>query len=133
MSLASHDVFRAVSLGSKHEENLRLGLLADLEFSEEEYAITVTAPFFEGKFYEDLVLQPDAHRLDGNRLYRCVIAGMLYTFFVGSAGISPELRALSLRKDEFPLTRMEVRDIPFLAHAVGRIGRAQALREAAST
>ena len=129
MSVSTHEVFRAVSLGEKHEEILRAGLLADREFAEDEYAVTVTAPFFEGEFHEDFILQPDSHRLHGNRLYRCVIAGMLYTFVVGSAQVVPELRALSLRKDEFPITRMEVRDIPFLASAVGRIGRAQAVRE----
>lgn len=129
MSISTHDVFKAVSLGRKHEEVLRVGLLDDREFVETEYPITVTAPFFDGKFHEDFILQPDSHRLDGNRLYRCVIAGMLYTFVVGSAQIAPALHALSLRKDEFPVTRMEVRDIPFLASAVGRVGRAHLSRE----
>jgi hypothetical protein len=133
MSLSSHEVFKAVSLGAKHEEILRAGLLADREFAEDEYAVTVTAPFFEGEFHEDLILQPDSHRLEGNRLYRCVIAGMLYTFVVGSARIRLELRALSVRRDEFPVARMEVRDIPFLAGAVGKIGRAQGMREAAAS
>lgn len=131
MSLSRHEVFSAVSLGTKHEENLRARLLADDEFLEEEYVITVTAPFFEGEFHEGFILQPDMHRLDGNRLYRCVIAGMLYTFVVGSAPVVPALRAVSLRKAEFPIARMEVRDIPFLARAVGKIGHAHALRESA--
>ena len=131
MSISSHEVFREVSLGTKHEETLRAGLLADREFAEDEYAVTVTAPFFEGKHHEDFILQPDSHRLHGNRLYRCVIAGILYTSVVGSARLVPELHALSLRKNEFPVARMEVQDIPFLARAVGKIGRAQALRDAA--
>lgn len=132
MGVSHHQVFRAVSLGAKHEEILRAGLLADREFAEDEYPLTVTAPFFEGEYHDDFILQPDCHRMDGNRLYRCVIAGMLYTFVVGAAPLVPALRALSLRKDEFPVARIEVRDIPFLAHAVSRIGRAQALREAAT-
>ncbi len=130
MSLSTHKTFGAVSLGKKHEEILRAGLLADREFAEDEYAVTVTAPFFEGEFFADLILPPDSHRMDGNRIYRCVIAGMLYTFVVGSARIAPALLAMSLRKEEFPVARMEVKDIPFLADAVGRIGRAQATREA---
>lgn len=65
-----------------------------------------------------------------NRLYLCVIAGILYTFVVGSARIAPPLLAMSIRKDEFPVARMEVKDIPFLASAVGKIGRAQAVRDA---
>lgn len=129
MSLSTHEAFGAVSLGEKHEEILRAGLLADREFAENEYAVTVTTPFFEGEFFEDFILPPDSHRMDGNRLYRCVIAGMLYTFVVGSARIAPALLAMSLRKDEFPIARMEVKDIPFLAGAVGKIGRAQAIRE----
>lgn len=130
MSISSRPMFAAVSLGEKHEEVIRTGLLADREFAEDEYPVTVTAPFFDGFFHEDFILQPDSHRLNGNRLYRCVISGMLYTFLVGSAPLVPELKALSLRKDEFPVARMEVRDIPFLADAVCRLGRANAIREA---
>ena len=54
---------------------------------------------------------------------------MLYTFFVGSAPLVPELKAMSLRKSEFPIARMEVREIPFLAEAVHRLGRANLIRE----
>lgn len=129
MSVSSLEVFKEVSLGPKHEEVLRAGLLADREFDEREYAITVTAPFVDGRLYEDFILQPDSTRLDGNRLYRCVIAGMLYTFFVGSAPLRPEVHALSVRRDEFPIARMEVTDIPFLSHAIGRVGHANTMRE----
>ncbi len=129
MSVSSLDVFKEVSLGKKHEEVLRVGLLADREFDEREYAVTVTAPFIEGRLYEDFMLQPDSARLDGNRVYRCVIAGMLYTFFVGSAPLRPEVHALSLRRDEFPIAKMEIREIPFLAHAMGRLGHANLARE----
>jgi hypothetical protein len=129
MSISSLEVFKEVSLGPKHEEVLRAGLLADREFEEREYAVTITAPLIDGRFYEDFILQPDAVRLDGNRLYRCVIAGMLYTFFVGSAPQHPVMHALSLRRDEFPITKMEVADIPFLSHAISRIGYANKTRE----
>lgn len=129
MSVSSLDMFKQVSLGSKHGEALRAGLLADREFDEREYAITVTAPFIGGRFYEDFMLQPDSTRLDGNRLYRCVIAGMLYTFFVGSAPLRPEVHALSIRRDEFPIAKMEVADIPFLASAMSRVGHANLVRE----
>ena len=129
MSVSSLDVFKEVSLGLKHEEILRTGLLADREFDEREYAVTVTAPFIDGRIYEDFILQPDSARLDGNRIYRCVITGMLYTFFVGSAPLRPEVHALSLRRAEFPMAQMEVSDIPFLADAMSRVGQANAARE----
>lgn len=129
MSVSSLDIFKEVSLGRKHEEVLRTGLLADREFDEREYAVTVTVPFIEGRLYEDFILQPDSARLDGNRVYRCVIAGMLYTFFVGSAQLRPEVYALSLRRDEFPVAKMEIQEIPFLAHAMRRLGHANLARE----
>lgn len=128
MSISSLEIFAVVSLGPKHDEVLRAGLLADREFAEDEYAVTVTAPITNGNFYEDLILPPSSHRLHGNRLYRCVISGMLYTFFVGSAPLAPELKALSLRKAEFPIARMDLQEIPFLAAAVHRLGRANAIR-----
>lgn len=132
MSISTRAIFAAVSLGPKHEEIIRAGLLADREFAEDEYAVTVTAPFIDGKFYDDLILQPDSHRMDGNRVYRCVISGMLYTFIVGSAPLSPQVKALTLRKTEFPLVRMELHEIPFLADAVRRVGRANAIRTGAA-
>lgn len=133
MSVSSLDIFNEASLGRKHEEVLRTGLLADREFDEREYAVTVTAPFIDGRLYEDFMLQPDSARLDGNRVYRCVIAGMLYTFFVGSAPLRAEVHALSLRRDEFPIAKMEVKEIPFLAHAMSRIGEANAARQSSKS
>lgn len=130
MSISTREIFGEVCLGEKHEEILRAGLLADREFAEDLYPIIVTALFFDGAFHEDFILEPDSDRIEGNRTYRCVISGMLYTFIVGSAPLSPPLRALSLRRAEFPVARMEVRDVPFLAHAVERLGRANAIRAA---
>jgi len=44
MSITSRDYFDEVSLGEKHEEALRLALLNDTEFAEEEYPVLLTAP-----------------------------------------------------------------------------------------
>lgn len=128
MSVSSLDLFKEVTLGPKHDEILRAGLLADREFGEYEYPVTVTAPLFDGQFHEDFILQPDCSRMEGNRTYRCVIAGLLYTFFVGATRLRPELHVLTLRRAEFPVAKMEVRDIPFLAQAVERLGRANSIR-----
>jgi hypothetical protein len=129
MSVSSSDMFEEVSLGKKHEESLRVGLLEDREFEEDEFPVTITAPYFEKEFFKDLILPPSASRMEGNKTYRCVIAGMFYTFFVGSAALSKELKALSLRRDEMPVLKADVLEIPFLRQAIYRLSRANSIRE----
>jgi len=129
MSISSLELFKDVSLGPKHEEVLRLGLLNDREFAEDEYPISVTAPLIDGKHYADLILQPDSTRIDGNRVYRCVISGLIYTYYVGSGRLDQDLKLLTLRHAEFPIVKAEVREIPFLAQAFRELGSANAIRD----
>lgn len=128
MSITSDDYFKAVKLGPKHEENIRQALLLDSKFGEEEYPILLTAPFFEGNFLGDWILPPDPARVGHNRVYRCLISGLLFTFFVGSAPLDEKIRPLILREKEWPIIRANVNEIPFLLDACIRVGKAQALR-----
>jgi len=128
MSVSSDPYFTDVDLGSKHEERLRLGLLSDTEFQEEEYPILLTAPVFNGEHLGSWTLPPDFARTDGNRVYRCLISGLLFTFLVGSAPISNVVRPLILRRTKWPIVRAKVEEIPFLLDACLRLGQASALR-----
>lgn len=133
MSISSLGIFQAVSLGEKHEEAIRVRLLFDQEFDESEYPIIITAPFINGRFHSDLILQPDCIREGGNRVYRAVIAGLLYSFVVGSVKIDSELPGLGLTKDALVIIRKDAREISFLSEALHQVGRANAIRDSNQT
>lgn len=130
MSITTRPYFDGVELGPKHEEVLREALFADMEFPEEQYPILLTAPFFEDQFLGDWMLPPDYARVGGNRVYRCLISGLLFTFFIGSAPLDAIFAPLILRRDKWPIARARVEEIPFLLDACIQIGKANAIREA---
>ena len=129
MSVSANPFFSKVNLGEKHEERLRTALLNDAEFQEEEYPIRLTAPLFDGQDLGNWTLQPDFIRTDGNRVYRCLISGLLFTFNVGSAPLSATDRQRILRRKNWPIVRDKVEKIPFLLDACLRLSRANAIRE----
>ena len=128
MSVSSNPYFSEVDLGSKHEERFRLALLNDTEFQEEEYPILLIAPLFGGVHLGNWTLPPDFNRTGGNRVYRCLISGLLFTFLVGSAPISNLVRPLILRRASWSIARQNVEEIPFLLEICLQLGRANALR-----
>ena len=129
MSLAKDRFFSEVDLGPKHEERLRLALLNDIELAEEDYPILVTAPFFGGKDLGNMMIPPDFTRTDGNRVYRCIISGLLFTFFVGAAPIGHSSRQLILRRNSWPIIRAKVEEIPFLFDACKQLAKANLARQ----
>jgi hypothetical protein len=133
MSISSLPPFVEVDLGSKHEEFLRKALLNDEEIDEDMYPILVTAPYFDGKLLGDFILPPDCVRVGANRAYRCLISGLLFTFFVGSAPLPVAMQQLVLRKSSWPIARAKVHELPFLYDACLRIGRANLFRKESSS
>ena len=123
MSLSTKAFFSQISLGAKDEERLRVILLNDIEIPEEEYPIYVVAPYFNGTHLNDLILEPDFTDLDGNRVYRCLISGLILTVLVGSAPLDSVTNALILRSKRWPIRKMKVEDIPFLHEVVLQHGR----------
>ncbi len=132
MSISSHPYFAEADLGPKHEEVIRQALMLESEFGEEEYPIMLTAPLFEGKFLGDWILPPDPARMEGNRVYRCLISGLLFTFVVGSAKLDGKFFPFLLRRNEWPIMRGEVTKIPFLLDACTRLAEANARRNLGS-
>jgi hypothetical protein len=129
MSVSSHPYFSEVDLGSKHEEHLRLALLNDKEFQEEEYSVLLTAPGIGGRRFGNWTLPPHSARTGGNRGYACLISGLLFTFLVGSAPLTNLVRPLILRRASWPIAMAKVEEIPFLLEACPQLRRANVLRE----
>jgi hypothetical protein len=128
MSISTDPYFAAVDLGAKHEERLRLTLLNDSELDEEQFPILLTAPTLGDTKLASWTLTPDFTRAGGNRVYRCLISGLLFTFYVGSAPIDQTARSMILRRDNWPIIRAGVEEIPFLLDVCQQIGRANAVR-----
>lgn len=129
MSISSRPEFSEIDLGPKHEEAIRVALLNDDLFEEEEYPVLVTAPVIEGQFYADMILAPDCVRVGSNRACRCLISGLLFTFFVGSAPLSAVAQPYILRKNAWQISVVPVENIPFLNHAFMRLAKANAIRK----
>ncbi len=124
MSLSKHSLFNEVTLGLKHEEALRCGIMGSQQFGEEEYPILLTAPLFQGRFLADCIMGPSRTKAEGNTVYRCVLAGFLFSFAVGSNRLSGKAAELNLRKDgSWVISLIDVNDIPFLRTACVQIGQ----------
>ncbi len=74
------------------------------------------------------MLRPDFKRGFGNRIYRCLIAGYLFTFFVGSARLERNLAALALSETVWPILKADVTEIPFLREAFLGLAKANQIR-----
>lgn len=123
MGVSSHPFFREVNLGP-HTERLRLALVAGNPLAPEQYPVLVTAVTFGGKFYADLVIAPSLTKVGANHVYRTVIGGLVYSFFVGSKPISPSLLDFALaRNGTFTVPVVPIGDLPFLREPITEIAR----------
>lgn len=89
-------------------------------------------PLLDGKFFSDWIIQPDSSRIGANRVYRCLIAGRMLTFFVGSAAWEDRLKPLILRRKKWLGIKASVDEMPSLREACLRIGKANAIRSLGS-
>lgn len=132
MSITSHDYFKSVNLGSKHEELLRQALVANTEVDEETYPILLTAPFIGGKFLMNWILPPNCVRVGHNKVYRCLISGFLFAFIVGSAPLEEKFRPFVLRRNGVKILKGDIAKIPFLFQYCMDLAAAMETRSGAS-
>jgi hypothetical protein len=128
MSVSTHPYFAEVDLGKRHDEFIRMGLLNDMEFREEQYPVLLAAPSFRGGDLGQLILPPEFTRTEGNHVYRCLISGLVFTFVVGSAAPSAAVKHLMLRRDGWRLVKARIEQIPFVFDACFQIAQAETLR-----
>lgn len=129
MSISRAAFFSEVTLGEHHEERLRNALLNDIEFEEEEYAVALTLPYIDGIHYTDWIMPPDSIQIGNNRVYRCLVSGLLMTFNVGSAPLNETMKPIIVRRHQTPILKMDVRKMPFLNDLCARMGEAQRERK----
>jgi hypothetical protein len=83
MSVSSIPFFSEVSLGS-HENRIRRMLLADDPGEPCDYGFGAMIPLIEGRFHPDLIINPDRLHVGARTVYRVVIGGIVYVFFISS-------------------------------------------------
>lgn len=127
MSVSTLDFFANVNLGQKHETKLRDALLNEDPLQPEDYPCVVELLTLNGRFHRDFLLKPYCMR--GNfRIYRAVIAGLRYSFFVGGCAAPKEFVSCSINKqNELKIIFMEARNDPILFEAIVKIGQKIAL------
>ena len=87
MSVSALPVFNAVSLGP-HEEQIRQMLIADNPGEPYQYGFFAVVPQFQGKVFDDWILEPEWVRWNHYGLYRVVIGGILYIFIISQSSTS---------------------------------------------
>lgn len=113
MHVSKQDFFKQVDLGPKHAEALRVSTLNKTPVGQFDYPVSCAMPLLGGKHYTDVLAIPDVLRADGNRIYRCLISGFVFSFVIGSAGLATWLRPFVLREDgTWPIMRDELEKMP---------------------
>ena len=88
-SISSRPTFKEVRLGPLHEEKIRTMLLGDNPGGQLEYPCLIMTYLNLKNLPSDLVSQPSRSRVDGGYIYKFLIGGMIYIFFV-SKNIIPK-------------------------------------------
>lgn len=129
MSVARHEFFQQVDLGP-HEGVIRKMILSGDPGEPEDYGVFCVAPLFKAEFVGNWMLPPDWVRDFGRRIYRCLIGGMLYNFFVGKGTLpKPLIERLIQKSGTWVIHREKIENIGFLKDLVIRMGRAIYERE----
>ena len=130
MSIASSNMFKNVSLGSKHEERLRNLILNDDPGLSNQYGFWCCAPQIDGIFHSDLILPPIRSRVEGHITYWIVIGGFLYIFFVSSQSIHPDIVKYFIQDNgEWIIKKKDASKIPYIVDMLKRILRADEIRK----
>lgn len=129
MSVARHKFFSEVDLGP-YEDRIRNMILTQNPGQPDDCGFLCVAPYLPDHSLGCWMTPPDQIRGHGRRLYRFVMGGLLYVFFVGSAPLPKVLSDRFLRPDDtWTIIRERIENIAFLGDMVSKIGEAIKERE----
>ena len=124
MSVSTHLFFKEVKLGSDGEV-LRKMILEGRPGEPGDYGVLCVAPLFDAQPLRDWMLPPDMVQACGRSVYRCLIGGLLYSFFVGEAELPPQIAERLMQKDgSWAIIREKIEGIEFLNDWCVRMGGA---------
>lgn len=124
MGVSTLPFFDEVDLGP-HEEIIRTAILNENALQTDQYACVIVAVQIGGKKITDWLTEPSLVRVDGHHVYRLVITGFLFMFFVGRHPPPAALCPLPLNhRDQVTILIREATDIPYLADYLKTLGSA---------
>lgn len=129
MGVSSLKMFRHVDLGP-HEEKLRQMILADDPGKADEFGFLTYLVLIDGKPHFDMLLQPSPGRVEGMTVYRAVISGLFYLFFVDSRPIPKHLKqGLFTEEGRWTIMNADARKIPLLNDTFVELSMAERARK----
>jgi hypothetical protein len=122
MSVASeHAMWKNINLGP-HEEPIRLMVHNENAGEPWEYGFLCILPFFDGKFVEDWILEPDWVRNDRGRLYRLIVGGCVYLFHISKHRLAKHVSERLIQKDgSWVISFKDARKMPFIRREAERV------------
>lgn len=128
MSVSHNSFFSDVDLGP-HEEKIRIMLLGQHPGDAHEYPVMAVIPVHEGKFFGEFLAKPDVARLPPIRVYRVVMGGILFMFFIPGKDLPQHILPFSPSPNgTWVLFRESIKNIDFLREFVGEVGRGIRIR-----
>ncbi|HYX29902.1 MAG TPA: hypothetical protein VE863_15280 [Pyrinomonadaceae bacterium] len=121
MAVASNIVWRNVDLGS-HEPTIRKMLTSRDAGKLHEFPFACIVPLFNGRFFNDWILQPDCVEASGGFTVRAILGGYLFVFLFGGVYNRDSLVSYFLRPDgKWTLPIVDAMDLDFLRHDVNQM------------
>lgn len=96
-SISDRPLFREVQLGS-HEEQVRQMLLNGDPGEQLKYPCLMMTYRHLKEYPGDIVTQPSRSRVNGGPVYKFLIGGMIYIFFISKHAIPPALRDVGINR-----------------------------------
>ena len=123
MGVSNLPAFDQVNLG-KYEELLRQHLVHSDPGPEEAYPCVMSFVLFESSFRPDWMLMPDRIRVDKMHCYRCLVGGILYSFFISeNTGNHASKKAAINQNGEFLMPVEDASNIRYLKTALQEFSR----------
>jgi len=114
MSMSSLQFFSEVALGP-HQEPIRKMIIEANPGEPDEYGVLCIAPVFESEHLGVWTIRPDSVKQFGRTIYRCLIGGLLYCFFVGKGKVPLTISDRFIQKDgSWVILRKRIEEIKYL-------------------
>lgn len=128
-AMTTVEQYRRADLGP-YTEKLRQLILSDDPGDYLKYPCMVTAIIIDGKHMADLIAPPADTRLEGQRIWNIVVAGFVFSFFLGKTATPSTLRAGFLRENGTLFVQVrDIHEIDYLYRFLCEMGAAERKRK----
>jgi len=121
-SISSQEFFESVSLGRKHEFQIKKMLIDQDPRTPEKYACILVAIIFEGNAIDDLMLNPTPIRQNSHKVYRFVFGGFAWAYFVSSHSVPVQVRRAVINENgEMIISALEMQRLGMITGLINNL------------